>query len=1021
VVVEQAAPDGAGAKAGLRAGDVLLRWETQGAGGRRRGTFADPFEVAEVEIDSPRGTPFVEGRRDGNDHTWVIPPGDWKLTIQPRSGDGRSRGPLNPAEAETLAANLEAQGAWRDACWLLLQAGASRAAEKQWPRAEAAFDKARGIARAAGSPMVEARAWEAQGAAALAARDLAKAEDANRQALAVRQRLAESGEDLGLAMAQVRLASVAFQRGDLATAEDMWTRALRIRQREAPDSLPAGNCLIGLGAIAIRRGDLEKAGDALRKALQTRERLAPGSLEHAQVLGNLGIVARQQGDLRAADAFHRRGLDIREKIAPEGVETAPALIYLGALSMYRGEWEAAEAYTRRALRIHEAHDPTSRYVTACLNNLGEVYQGRGQLAEAEAAYRRSLALSEKAHPDSPEVAAIQANLGDVILARGQTREARALLEKALALNRRRAPGGLELAHNLSALAELFRRQGQLARASGLEEEALTIRRRLAPGSAQEAESLYALGRLHRERGQAKAARARWMEAVSALESQRTRLARSEQGKAAFGARYGAVYTDLIELLVEGGETAEAFHLLERSRARSFLALLAARDLVFAADDVPADLLREQRRCDADYDQARDRLAAADAVRDASEVDKLLAQVEELRSRRERIAAAVRQASPRLGSLQQPEPLDVEGARAALDPGTLLLSWSVGRTRTLLFALAASGADAAPGGLQVFAVPVGEEALRRRITLFRGLVARGRGATDVDVALVEQGHRLFADLLGPARAAILASRRLLLVPDGPLHALPFAALVGDASSPPRYFGELRPLHTAASATVYAELKKWRARAARREGPVLVAFGEPMPDATLRLAPLPASRLEVEAAAAAYGRAAVTYVGEQATEDRAKALGPGPRFIHFASHGLLDERFPLDSALVLTPARPGNGAGNGLLQAWEVFERMRIDAELVTLSACESGLGREMRGEGLIGLSRAFQYAGASSVLASLWAVSDRSTAEWMRHFYAALARGIARDEAVQAAQAEMRRRPASAHPFHWAAFQLSGLP
>jgi CHAT domain-containing protein len=196
---------------------------------------------------------------------------------------------------------------------------------------------------------------------------------------------------------------------------------------------------------------------------------------------------------------------------------------------------------------------------------------------------------------------------------------------------------------------------------------------------------------------------------------------------------------------------------------------------------------------------------------------------------------------------------------------------------------------------------------------------------------------------------------------------------------------------------------------------------MPDASLRLAPLPASRLEVEAVAAAYRGAAVTYVGERATEDRAKALGPGPRFIHFASHGLLDERFPLDSALVLTPARQGNGAGNGLLQAWEVFERMRIDAELVTLSACESGLGREMRGEGLIGLSRAFQYAGASSVLASLWAVSDRSTAEWMRHFYAALARGNARDEAVQAAQAEMRRRPASAHPFHWAAFQLSGLP
>jgi len=124
--------------------------------------------------------------------------------------------------------------------------------------------------------------------------------------------------------------------------------------------------------------------------------------------------------------------------------------------------------------------------------------------------------------------------------------------------------------------------------------------------------------------------------------------------------------------------------------------------------------------------------------------------------------------------------------------------------------------------------------------------------------------------------------------------------------------------------------------------------------------------------------------------------------------------------LTPARPGEGTGNGLLQAWEILERIRIDAELVTLSACESGRGRDMGGEGLIGLSRAFQHAGASSVLASLWAVSDRSTAEWMHHFYAALQRGMPRDEALRAAQAEMRSQPAYAHPFHWAAFQLSGL-
>jgi hypothetical protein len=509
-----------------------------------------------------------------------------------------------------------------------------------------------------------------------------------------------------------------------------------------------------------------------------------------------------------------------------------------------------------------------------------------------------------------------------------------------------------------------------------------------------------------------------MDAVRALESQRSRLARGEHGQAAFGARYGAIYTDLIELMVERGERAEAFHLLERSRARSFLALLAARDLVFAGDDVPAELLREQRRGDADYDRLQARLEAADSRRDGGEVDKLLAELEETRSRRDRIAAAVRAASPRLASLQQPQPLDVDGARAALDPGTLLLSWSVGRRRTLLFVLPAAGDDAGGRGLRVFTLPHGEDALRRRIALFRGLIARGRAAPAGEPALIEQGRRLFADLLGPARAAIEDSRRLLLVPDGPLHALPFAALPVEGS-PPRYLAALKPSHVAASITVYAELKRTRARSPRRDGPTLAAFGDTLPDPGLHLPPLPASRLEVEAVTSAFPGSAVAYLREHATEDAAKALGRGPRLIHFASHGLLDERFPLDSALVLTPAGPAD-AGKGLLQAWEVFERMRLQADLVTLSACESGLGREVRGEGLIGLSRAFQYAGASSVLASLWAVSDRSSAEWMRHFYAALARGMPRDEAVQAAQAEMRRHPASAHPFHWAAFELSGL-
>ena len=141
----------------------------------------------------------------------------------------------------------------------------------------------------------------------------------------------------------------------------------------------------------------------------------------------------------------------------------------------------------------------------------------------------------------------------------------------------------------------------------------------------------------------------------------------------------------------------------------------------------------------------------------------------------------------------------------------------------------------------------------------------------------------------------------------------------------------------------------------------------------------------------------------------------------AHGLLDERFPLDSGLALSlPAvMSTNGGDNGLLQAWEIFDHVRIDADLVTLSACNTALGKEMGGEGLLGLTRAFHYAGARSVMASLWSVADDSTAELMTRFYGYLKAGKSKDQALQAAQRDLVRSERFAQPFHWAAFTLAG--
>ena len=263
-------------------------------------------------------------------------------------------------------------------------------------------------------------------------------------------------------------------------------------------------------------------------------------------------------------------------------------------------------------------------------------------------------------------------------------------------------------------------------------------------------------------------------------------------------------------------------------------------------------------------------------------------------------------------------------------------------------------------------------------------------------------------MAPAESWLGDASRLLICADGPLQSLPFSALM---RADGRYLIEWKPLHTVVSATVYDQLRR-RTQQRHRE-PQVVAFGDPADE-------LPSSREEVEQVAVAWGERATVHLGSAATESRVKQLDRDTSIVHLACHGLLDHRFPLSSALLLAP----DGDDNGRLHAWEVFEQLRLEADLVVLSACETALGERIQGEGLIGLTRAFQYAGARAVLASLWRVSDRSTAVLMEAFHQALRDGEAPDEALRRAQLQLLHGQHEAngnlsHPYSWAGFQLAG--
>ena len=188
-------------------------------------------------------------------------------------------------------------------------------------------------------------------------------------------------------------------------------------------------------------------------------------------------------------------------------------------------------------------------------------------------------------------------------------------------------------------------------------------------------------------------------------------------------------------------------------------------------------------------------------------------------------------------------------------------------------------------------------------------------------------------------------------------------------------------------------------------------------------MPESQREAVAVAELYGGEWLTEA--QATEAALRQRLGRADVIHLATHGYFYPARAMSSGLLLTaPAvepAVGETANDGFLQAWEIHSQLQLQAELVVLSACETGRGQTVRGEGLIGLVRAWQYAGARSVVASQWRVTDRSTRKLMVAFHQSLRQGLAKDEALRRAMAQVRQNKTTAHPYHWAAFVLFGDP
>ncbi|HEY0512265.1 MAG TPA: CHAT domain-containing protein [Thermoanaerobaculia bacterium] len=1039
VVLEAVSPESAAFLAGLTPGDRLVSWcRTSGDGGgcAERGDLRSPFDWLDLQMEGvQRGGVVLEGTRGAANLHWKLLPTFQGVTVAPllqgepaeayRAYRDREQAgdPVSAAKEIDRAAESAEGGHCTDAAlWLRLQAAQLRARTRQWTEADVGFQSVLTKARALGAGPVEAHLQMSWAETLLSRGNAAQA----RQRLARALELEETRhpESLGVATVLIRLGNVAERQDDLDEADRLYRRASGLVLRAAPGGGAEAAVANNLAVIAGRRGDLAQAELYMARALAIRERLTPASDAIVPTLLTHGNLMYARGDLAGAEATFLRAKKILEQLKPESLDLAKTLHDLGEIAHHRGDDDAAESLYRRELALYEKVDPSGKQVRDTLIGLGEVALQRRQGTRAEEAWRRALAISEKLNPKGPDTAWCLGGLAETAKLQGRGAEAEKLLERALAIWQPINPEAVDAGSIHLKLGLLLFDQGQ---ADAAEIQIRTAIRIQEKNRAVLPEGYQALARLQARRGRRQEAAASYLAAVEALENQETRLGGARESRWLYGSSLGDLYFEATEHQIVLGQPREAWKLLERGRARGFREMLAQRDLRFARE-VPAELYAERHRLDAEYDQAQADLTKWAPEQDPDKLEALQGRLRDLRLEQTAVQERILRSSPRLASLTSPRTLDLAAVRAALDPGTVLLEYAVGPERTWLFVV--QSASLAGPGLSVFPIAAGKQALREEVEGFRRLLERPGSDRS---ALQARARRLYALLVRPAEGEIRGARRLLVSPDGPLHTLPFAALMRGN----RYLVEWKPIHSGLSATVYAELTRSRPNRRNPGEEPLVSFGDPVyppiagavpadPEVRealrrgLTLTPLPFTRKEVEAIAALFPRGH-EYLGREATEEKAKALGPETRLVHFACHGLLDERFPLNSALALTlPDPPVKGQDNGLLQAWEIFESVRLDADLVTLSACDTALGKEMGGEGLVGLTRAFQYAGARSVLASLWGVADDSTATFMKSFYGYLRGGKTKDEALRAAQIEqIRKKSGASHPFFWAGFELTG--
>lgn len=916
--------------------------------------------------------------------------------------------------------------------------------------------RALALARAANDLRAEARALNAIAEVHNYFGDRRKAIGYYEQALPL---MRTSGDRAGEGNALNNLAVAYAHTGEKPTALDLFGQAERIF-RELHDRRMIAQVAGNLGVTYDNLGEYQKALESHQHSLALKRELGERA-DQAISLNNIGTAYSGLGAYqKALDAYAgaleiNRSMDNRRNVA---INLNNIAWVYDQLADYR----RAVTFYQEALEIVRALNDRHT-IAVTLNNIAEIHAQLGNYDKALEVHAEALHLRRAVGNADGEANTLN-HIGTALAKLGKRDEAREHFQRALAIQRNsRHP--YVLARTLTNLGALDRETRNYPEAVAHLNEAVEISRTIRDRSG-EAAALAEWSRVERARGDYATARQRAEAALTALESVRVAVA-SPALRASFFASVRDIQELDIEILMrlhadhpEAGFGAAALVASERGRARSLLELLheSTAEIRRGVDTTLLDRERELERLISWKAEQQTRLAGkhteAEAIAAGKELDALITELEQVQSR-------IRETSPQYAALTHPVPLTLSEIQTkVLDDDTALLEYALGPEKSFVWAVT-------PSSMEVFELPPRaeiESAVRR---LYDPLTARNQkpprethAARAERIRQADEAYRSAAAtasrmLLDPV-ASRIENKRLLVVGEGVLQYLPFAALpepgTGEHGSAPPLIAN-HEIITAPSASVMAVLRQETAGRRQAEKALFVladpvfsaddarvvqqrtpAAAAPITDTVSRDAlksvddmglpefpRLRFSRHEAEEIARltppAMTRMAVDF---DASRDSVLNADLGHyRIVHLATHSLLNNQRPELSGVVLSLVDRSGRPQNGFLRLYDVYN-LRLTSDLVVLSACQTARGGEIEGEGLIGLTRGFLYAGAPRVVATLWEIDDRATAQVMKHFYEGmLVRGQRPAAALREAQAAVARTKGWDAPYYWAAFVLHG--